>query len=137
MKKVILFLVAMFSIVSINAQDLKFWNPVIEAIAKVESDRNPKAVSPSGAYIGYLQISKTVVDDVNEYLGKKVYTYKDRFDIEKSKEMFVYIQRRYNPEKNVEKAIRIWQGGCGGWKRKAALAYYKRVSKNLYLTAYN
>lgn len=35
----------------------------------------------------------------------------DRLNPTKSKEMFVLFQSKYNPTKDIEKAIRMWNGG--------------------------
>ena len=46
----------------------------------------------------------------------------------KSKEMFILYQKRYNPTNNIEKAIRLWNGGCGYSKAKTE-NYYRKVMK--------
>lgn len=112
--------------------DTSKWERVIDAIIQVESSGNPKAVSPCGKYIGAMQIHKIVVDDCNEYLAMlkktKRYKYEDRWDVQKSKEMFVLIQMRYNKTNDVEKAARIWNGGCG-YNVKSTNGYYQKFLK--------
>lgn len=115
-----------------NAQSdvlLKKWNYVIDAIAQVESRKNPSAVSKNGTYVGYLQISQVLVRECNRIVGRRKYTYADRLSKEKSIEMFIDFQEHYNPEGNVEKAIRLWNSGdlkC--MERKARTeGYYRRV----------
>ena len=109
------------------------WSKVIDAISKVESKGNPNARSKD--CVGILQIRPILVADCNEYLrikgSKKRFTLNDRYSVEKSKEMFVLYQKRYNPSNNVEKAIRLWNGGCGysvaktqGYLNKV-MKYYK------------
>ena len=104
------------------------WNPVMDAIIQVESEGNPKAVS--GNSVGAMQITPILVKDCNEILkrqkSKKRYTMADRYSVAKSKEMFLLIQKYYNPENNVEKAIRSWNGGCN-YSVKATNNYYKKV----------
>lgn len=135
MKKICLFLVALFINVALNAQpseqEIKYWEPVITAVAKVESGCNPKAVSKSGVYVGYLQISPVVVYECNNILKKKVYTLNDRYDIQKSKEMFVLIQSKYNTTKDFVKGIRIWNGGPKGHTNKKTLGYCNKVLKHV------
>jgi hypothetical protein len=46
--------------------------------------------------------------------------------VEKSKEMFLLIQKYFNPENNVEKAIRSWNGGMK-YSIRATNKYYKKV----------
>jgi soluble lytic murein transglycosylase-like protein len=130
-KKIILTVMLMLPI-SISAQEEKFdWSRVIDAIAKVESKGNPKAVSKD--CVGVLQIRPVLVQDVNEFLkikkSKKRFTLKDRFSVEKSKEMFTLYQKRYNPTNNIEKAIRLWNGGCGYSVIKTEKYYQKVLNK--------
>ena len=106
------------------------WNKVINAISKVESKENPSAVSKD--CVGILQIRPILVADVNEYLktkgSNKRFKLSDRLNVEKSKEMFVIYQKRYNPKNNIEKAIRLWNGGCGYSKAKTE-NYYQKIMK--------
>ena len=104
------------------------WNPVMDAIIQVESEGNPNAVS--GNSVGVMQITPILVKDCNIILkkqkSKKRYTMADRYSVSKSKEMFLIIQKYYNPENNVEKAIRLWNGGVK-YTAKATNRYYKKV----------
>lgn len=130
-KTLFLFIFSFVSLIS-SASNENYWEPVMDAIIKVESNGNPYAVSPSGKYVGAMQIAKIVVDDCNEYLkskkSKKRYTYNDRYDVKKSKEMFILIQERYNKEKNIENAVRIWNGGCN-YNKKSTDKYYLKFLK--------
>ena len=104
------------------------WNPVMDAIIQVESEGNPNAVS--GNSVGAMQITPILVKDCNDILKKqksnKRYTMADRYSVAKSKEMFLIIQKYYNPENNIEKAIRLWNGGVK-YTTKATNRYYKKV----------
>lgn len=104
------------------------WNPVMDAIILVESEGNPRAVS--GNSVGAMQITPILVKDCNDILkkqkSKKRYTMADRYSVEKSKEMFLLIQKYYNSENNVEKAIRSWNGGVK-YSVKATNKYYRKV----------
>ena len=104
------------------------WNPVMDAIIKVESEGNPNAVS--GNSVGVMQITPILVRECNNVLKKmksnKRYTLDDRYSVEKSKEMFLLIQMYFNPENNVEKAIRSWNGGMK-YSIRATNKYYKKV----------
>lgn len=108
------------------------WNPVMDAIIKVESNGNPRAVS--GNSCGAMQITPILVKECNIIMkkrnSKKRYTLADRFSIEKSKEMFLLIQSYYNPTNNVEKAIRSWNGGMG-YSVKRTQRYFEKVRKHL------
>lgn len=134
MKKfVILLFVALFTL---NAKSQKptnkEWNELILSIMYVESRFNTTAVNTNGDCVGIMQITPIVVKDCNEYLemkGKnKKYTLQDRYNKEKSVEMFNLIQERYNPSRDIEKAIRIWNGGCR-YSVKKTEKYYRNVIK--------
>lgn len=132
-KLVILFILSFFCFNSYGNET--FWKPYIESIIQVESNGNPNAVSKCGKCVGAMQIKTIVVDDCNEYLkmigSKKRFTYQDRYNINKSKEMFLLIQKRYNKSNDIEKGIRIWNGGCGYYKNqklvKQSKIYYNKV----------
>ena len=104
-------LFVLFSAYNTYAYNDKNVERLIKAIGQVESRGNINAVSNCGKFVGYLQISKVVVDDCNRILGEKKYNYNHRFDKESSIEMFYIIQNYYNPKMDIEKAIRIWNGG--------------------------
>ena len=128
-----LFLTCLLSILSlaVNAQTTSEsydWNLVMDAIIKVESEGNPKAVS--GNSVGAMQITPVLVKECNNILSKrkskKRYTLADRYSVEKSKEMFLLIQSYFNPENSVEKAIRSWNGGMN-YGIKTTNSYYRKV----------
>ena len=119
---------------TVSAQQEQFdWNPVMDAIIQVESKGNPKAHNPIGDCAGILQITPILVKECNIILermkSKKRYTKADRYNAEKSKEMFVIMQEHFNPEHNVEKAIRCWNSGFyGNWRNRSG-GYYRKVMK--------
>lgn len=86
--------------------------PLLKAIIKVESNGNPKAYNKIGDCVGILQITKICVRECNRVLekqgSKKRYTYADRWNKEKSIEMFYLLQNTYNPNNDIDKGIRIW-----------------------------
>lgn len=135
MRKKLFLLVLMILPISIYAQKKQFdWIPVIDAIIQVESKGNPKAHNPVGDCAGILQITKGLVRECNSILesqkSKKRYGYSDRYNATKSKEMFVLLQEHFNPEHNVEKAIRCWNRGFyGNWRGKST-SYYNKVMKH-------
>jgi len=120
--------------ISVSAKKQNFdWNPVMDAIIQVESKGNPKAHNKNGDCAGILQITPGLVKQCNAWLkakkSKKRYTLSDRYNVKKSKEMFVMVQSYYNKSNNVEKAIRIWNGGPG-YSVSSTNGYYKKVMKH-------
>ena len=108
------------------------WDPVMDAIIQVESGGNPNAVS--GKSVGVMQITPILVEDCNQILekkkSKKRYTLADRYSAKKSKEMFLLIQSYYNPMNNVEKAIRLWNGGVN-YSVRATNKYFRKVMNKM------
>ena len=100
------------------------WNKLIDAIAHFESKGNARAVN--GQYVGLLQISPVLVRECNNILKargeSKRYTLKDRYNAEKSREMFAI--------NSIERAIRIWKGGIGYSIRKTQ-NYVNRVLERM------
>jgi len=119
--------------ISVSAKKEQFdWNPVMDAIIQVESKGNSKAHNKNGDCAGILQITPVLVKQCNAWLkakkSKKRYTLSDRYNVKKSKEMFIMTQKHYNKSNNVERAIRIWNGGPG-YTVKGTNEYYKKVMK--------
>ena len=110
------------------------WNPIINAIIEVESAGNANAVDKSGKSCGVLQITPILVKECNRILelkkSSKRYTMDDRFNVSKSKEMFLLFQSYFNPKNDVEFAIRSWNGGLN-YTRKATQKYFEKVMSRL------
>lgn len=107
---------------------------VMTAIIQVESKGNTRAFNPNGNCAGILQITPSLVKQCNMWLkskkSKKRYTLNDRYNRAKSIEMFYMVQAHYNPSNDVEKAIRIWNGGPG-YTKTGTQKYYRRVMRYL------
>ena len=108
------------------------WTPVMEAIIQVESEGNARVVS--GNSVGAMQITPILVKECNEILksrkSSKHFTMNDRYNVGKSKEMFLLIQSHYNKTNDVEKAIRTWNGGPK-YSIKATNKYLAKVMRHL------
>lgn len=104
------------------------WNPVMDAIIQVESKGNPKAVS--GNSCGAMQITPILVRECNNILkrrkSKKRFKLSDRFNVAKSKEMFILFQSVHNPQNSIEQAIRSWNGGLR-YSIKGTQRYFNKV----------
>ena len=137
MRTVLKYVFAVIAFLSVSnnsvAQESSFdWSAVVDAIMMVESRGNVNA--RNGIYCGPLQISPVLVKEVNNILKRrnssKRYSLNDRFNMQKSKEMFVIIQSYYNPNNNVERAIRMWQGG-NNYKVARTQRYFEKVMSYL------
>ena len=120
-------------ILSLQAKNPGFdWDPVMDAIIEVESGGDANAVS--GKSVGAMQITPILVKECNNILqqknSKKRYTLADRYSVEKSKEMFLLIQSHHNPANDIEKAIRLWNGGVN-YSVKATTKYYRKVMSKM------
>ena len=89
-------------------QNDSIWNRMIEAIIQVESGGNPRAISKGGGSVGILQITPICVKECNLILKKN----------------------KYNHERNIEKAIRLWNGGPG-YSTKKTQGYYNKVRRKM------
>ena len=133
MKKIFMIVSMSLLAIVLQAKPTGFnWNPVMDAIIQVESEGNPKAVS--GNSVGVMQITPILVKDCNDILkrrkSKKQYSLADRYSVAKSKEMFLLIQSHYNPANDIEKAIRLWNGGVN-YSVRATNNYYKKVMRRM------
>ena len=99
---------------------LSEWQQLQLAIAYTESRFNPQAVGKAHDS-GVLQLTPIYIREVNRVAGTS-YELADAFDIEKAAEIFSRMQDHYNPEHDLEKAIRLHNRS----------PYYRReVLKNL------
>jgi len=110
--------------------------PLLGAIIQVET-RGENISGDNGAAAGILQIHKIQVDEVNRILKlenkPERFTYKDRWNQKKSKEMFFITTKYWNEEDNYEfeNVARCWNGGPTGDQKKATLNYWKKVQIEL------
>lgn len=100
------------------------WKKFIEALIYVESGGDPYAVGKTDD-AGILQITPIYVEEVNRILGKNTFTLEDRFNTKRSLEMFDIYQQYYNPDREIEKAIRLHNPGAGSWYKERVLKAMK------------
>lgn len=81
------------------------WAMLLDAIVEVESEGNPGAFNERTNAAGILQITPIYVAEVNRLLGEDRYTLDDRYDVQKSVEMYCVYQYHKNPQKDIERAI--------------------------------
>lgn len=99
------------------------------SIMEEESRFQPNAINKSENAVGLLQIRPIMIKEVNSLLGEERFTDADRKDLYKSVEIFVIYQNHFNPEWDLEKAARLWNGGRNGMNKRATIGYAKRVEE--------
>lgn len=95
------------------------WDTFTEALIWVESKGDERAVGKKDD-IGILQITPILLRDCNRIVGYEKYYLNDRYDRDKSIEMFNIIQDHYNPQKDFHWALKLWNSG-------APLSYHRKV----------
>lgn len=108
------------------------YDKLIKAIGVVESGSNDKM--KKGVHAGFLSISQVCVKEcnrINKMRGKKTrFTLQDRFDRQKSIEMFYTLQSFYNKNLDPHYAVLLWNEGCSAMKKpKRKTKYYLKVMK--------
>jgi len=111
---------------------------LINALIMVESSGNDSAVGDTHLgepSIGVLQIRPIMVREVNRILKLKGtdyrYKLKDRWDREKSIEMFLIWKEFHHSDSNYEEIARSWNGGTKGPKNPRTYNYWKKVENQL------
>ena len=106
----------------------------IDALIRVESNGRDNAIGDNGKAVGCLQIWPDIVTDVNRISNKK-FTLNDRYDRNKSIEMFKIYIGHYAVERRIGRSVtnqdiaRIWNGGPNGWRKKSTLGYWYIVKQ--------
>lgn len=121
-----------------NPQSNNTFDQYINAIIQIESSGNPNAYNREEAAAGLFQIRPIYVEDVNRILGEERFTLEDRWNKDKSTEMFkVYTSHYYNHyKKEIEKLgmqqekaqSRIHNGGPKGWKKESTETYWNKIN---------
>ena len=103
---------------------------LIDAIIHVESRGNVRAYNSKEDAVGCLQIRPIMLREVNRLLGYNKYKLTDRWNKEKSIQMFNVI-KEHTTNPTDEKLARNWNGGCNGYKKQSTLKYWHKVKKQL------
>ena len=102
---------------------------LLNAIEWVESKGDVNAIGDSGRAVGCMQIHKIYVRDVNRILGYDKYTYADRYDRAKSREMARVYFNHYGG--TVEEMAKKFNGGPMGHKKKSTESYWEKVKARM------
>jgi hypothetical protein len=112
---------------------------LVSALILVESRGNDSAIGDrhlvGNEAVGALQIRPIMVREVNRILkiqkSDKRYKLKDRFDREKTIEMFMIWKNHHHKDSDFEKIARNWNGGPSGYKKSRTEKYWVKVQKEL------
>lgn len=107
-----------------EAMDRVAWERLVHAICMVESGCDDNAKNKTSSACGRFQMLRVYVDEVNRIKGKRTYSYNDRFDPLKAREMFEIYQQHYNPNKDIDRAIILHRG-------KVSEKYIKKVKSEM------
>lgn len=114
-------------------------NNLIPAMIQVESLGNDSAIGDKhlvgNEAVGALQIRPIMLREVNRILkiqkSNKRYSKKDRYDREKSIEMFMVWKNYHHPDGGFETIARNWNGGPRGYKNKRTEHYWIKIQNEL------
>jgi hypothetical protein len=111
---------------------------LVKALIIVESQGNDSAIGDTHLgepSVGVLQIRPIMVREVNRILKLKKtevrFKLKDRFDRDKSIEMFTIWKEFHHKDSDLETIARNWNGGPNGYKNNRTLHYWKKVENEL------
>lgn len=99
------------------------------AIIDYESKWGEHTFNKAENAAGHIQIRPMVVLDVNKYFNTN-YTLQDRFDLDKSIEIFWKYQHMWKGN-TPESLSRIWNGGPKGMYKTATLKYWMEIKKRI------
>jgi soluble lytic murein transglycosylase-like protein len=105
-------------------------NNLIDAIIYVESRGDINAYNAKENAVGCLQIRPIMLREVNRLLGYNKYKLTDRWNKEKSIQMFNVI-KKHTTNPTDEKLARNWNGGWNGYKKQSTLKYWHKVKEQL------
>jgi hypothetical protein len=108
---------------------------VLDAMIYVESRGLDSAYNLSEDAVGCLQIRPIMVREVNRILKKtdreERFEMKDRWNRNKSIEMFHVWREYHHPNSTDEIIARNWNGGPDGYTQNSTLNYWKKVKGRL------
>src|SRR6056300_1361736 len=111
---------------------------LVSALILVESRGNDSAIGDrhivGGEAVGALQIRPIMVREVNRILkiqkSDKRFKLSDRYDREKTIEMFYIWKNFHHKDSDFEKIARNWNGGPKGYKNSRTLKYWSKYKRN-------
>ena len=122
-----------------NVQVVISERDLVSALIFVESRGNDSAIGDrhivGGEAVGALQIRPIMVREVNRILkiqkSDKRFKLKDRFERDKSIEMFYIWKNYHHKDSEPEIIARNWNGGPKGYKNSRTEKYWNKVEQQL------
>jgi len=104
---------------------------LLAAIIQTESAGDDRAIGDQGQAVGILQIHPVMVEDINRILGwKDYYTLHDRYNPQKSIDMYYIYMDHYCQNMSDEYKARCWNGGPTGYLKPSTQKYWEKVKNN-------
>jgi len=130
------------TIIELEAKDIKpitTDDELVSALIMVESRGNDSAVGDrhlvGNEAVGALQIRPIMVREVNRILRiqkiDKRFKLKDRYDREKTIQMFLIWKNYHHNDSDFETVARNWNGGPRGYKNPRTEKYWAKVEQQL------
>jgi len=123
----------MSKVKKIEPEEIEF--DITSALIYVESRGKDSAYNSSEDAVGCLQIRPIMVREVNRILKKtgkeERFDLEDRWDREKSLDMFHIWREYHHPNSTDEVIARNWNGGPNGFNKESTLKYWKKVRGRL------
>lgn len=103
---------------------------LLDAIARVESNREARAVGDGGRALGAYQIHKSYWTDGTKFLGVN-WSYAQARDPAKAREVVRAYLLHYGRGRTLLQKARIHNGGPRGYRKKATLRYARKIAEVL------
>ena len=101
---------------------------LLDAIAAVESNRNPHAIGDRGRAVGVYQIHKLYWQDGTRILGVD-WGYEEAKDPVKARQVVRAYLLHYGRGRSLLDKARIHNGGPRGYRKKATASYAQKVAQ--------
>jgi hypothetical protein len=105
------------------------WSNLLWAVAMVETHNLPNRINQAEQAYGVLQIRQPALDDLNRKwkTNYKLTAFLGEAGVTLSVRAFIEYGAMYGA-KTPEDYVRIWNGGPRGARKRATLAYWRRVN---------
>ena len=102
---------------------ISLWRSVV----KVESNNGRYLFNEIENAIGVSQIRPIMIEEVNQILGYNKYSHEQAWDSITSFNIFKDFQKHFNPDFDLERGSRLWNGGRSGMEKESTLSYYEKI----------